>query len=102
MYEEEGTVADQKIEDSRIALLANGANTMDSVGVGIGIGLGGTTTTSAGAGLASYWQHRRTQDIGNAANTAAAYWPSFLDCWTTPSIASSSESLLVRDEHGGQ
>ncbi|XP_046742365.1 uncharacterized protein LOC124409019, partial [Diprion similis] len=53
-------------------------------------------TPAGGAGLAGYWQH--------AATTAAAasYWPSLLDCWTSPSVANGPQQLaLPRDENRG-
>ncbi|XP_076174253.1 uncharacterized protein LOC143150101 [Ptiloglossa arizonensis] len=99
MYDEDGATADQKIEDDRSAIETEGigdeltVTTPGGIGVGVGIGIGGSGTAAAaaagGAGLASYWQH---------ATTATGYWPSLLDCWTTP-IASGSQTLsLPRDD----
>ncbi|KAK9303008.1 hypothetical protein QLX08_005181 [Tetragonisca angustula] len=100
MYDEDGTTADQKIEDDRGVMEASGGGiggerviaTAGGIGVGVGIGIGGSGAgPGGGAGLASYWQH---------ATTATGYWPSLLDCWTTPSIASTSQTLsLPRDEN---
>ncbi|XP_034173903.1 uncharacterized protein LOC117601356 [Osmia lignaria lignaria] len=98
MYDEDGTTADQKIEDERNAIDASGINGEQvvgmhgGIGVGVGIGIGGSASGhGGGAGLAGYWQH---------ATTATGYWPSLLDCWTTPPIASTSQTLsLPRDEN---
>lgn len=97
MYDEDGATADQKIEEDRNAMEAEVAGeqvvvTHGGIGVGVGIGIGGSGAAAAGgAGLAGYWQH---------ATTATGYWPSLLDCWTTPPIASGSQSLsLPRDEN---
>lgn len=98
MYDEDGITADQKVEDDRSVIEAGGISgerviaTAGGIGVGVGIGIGGAATAPGGStGLASYWQH---------ATTATGYWPSLLDCWTTPSIASSSQTLsLPRDEN---
>lgn len=99
MYDEDGSTADQKIEeDGRGVIEAGGIGgerviaTSGGIGVGVGIGIGGSgTAPGGGTGLASYWQH---------ATTATGYWPSLLDCWTTPSIASGSQTLsLPRDEN---
>lgn len=50
---------------------------------------------AGGAGLAGYWQHAAT-------TAAASYWPSLLDCWTTPSVATTSQQMsLPRDENRG-
>lgn len=99
MYDEDGATADQKIEEDRNAMEAEVAGeqvvvTHGGIGVGVGIGIGGSGAAAAGgAGLAGYWQH---------ATTATGYWPSLLDCWTTPPIASGSQSLsLPRDENWG-
>lgn len=101
MYDEDGTTADQKIEDDRSVIEAGGISgerviaTAGGIGVGVGIGIGGSGAGPGGStGLASYWQH---------ATTATGYWPSLLDCWTTPSIASTSQTLsLPRDENWEQ
>ena len=97
MYDEDGATADQKIEDDRSVIEADGVSgehviaTAGGIGVGVGIGIGGSGTAAGGAGLAGYWQH---------ATTATGYWPSLLDCWTTPPIVSGSQTLgLPRDEN---
>lgn len=90
MYDEEGTAADHKMEDVRMGLGNGGVE----AGASIGIGGPGGAGAGGGGGLTGYWQH--------AASTAAGYWPSLLDCWSTPSsiTASGSQSLsLPRDDH---
>ncbi|KAG7213052.1 hypothetical protein KM043_002383 [Ampulex compressa] len=97
MYEEDGTTADQKMEDERgSGLECSGAEQLvGGIGVGVGIGIGGSGAAGSAAGgttgLAGYWQH---------ATTATGYWPSLFDCWTTPPIASGSQTLsLPREEN---
>lgn len=97
MYDDDGTTADQKIDDDRSVIDTDGISneqivaTSGGIGVGVGIGIGGTGTSTGGStGLAGYWQHA----------TSASYWPSLLDCWTMPPIASGSQTLsLPREEN---
>ncbi|KZC03993.1 hypothetical protein WN55_01254 [Dufourea novaeangliae] len=97
MYDDDGTTADQKIEDDRSVIETEGIGgdqiiaTSGGIGVGVGIGIGGPgAAAGGGTGLASYWQHA----------TTASYWPSLLDCWPMPPIASGSQTLsLPRDEN---
>ncbi|KAL6439656.1 uncharacterized protein LOC126859292 [Cataglyphis hispanica] len=100
MYDEDGSAADQKLEvDERGVIEASSmvnpeqvmAAATGGIGVGVGIGVGGPgTATGSGTGLTGYWQH---------ATTATSYWPSLFDCWTTPPIASGSQTLsLPRDD----
>uniref|UniRef100_UPI00223B3228 uncharacterized protein LOC127067096 n=2 Tax=Vespula TaxID=7451 RepID=UPI00223B3228 len=99
IYDEDGTTADQKIEEERTAANLDSAATLQNeqivsstAGIGVGVGIGGSAnaTTAAATGLAGYWQH---------ATTATSYWPSLFDCWTTPPISSGSQSLsLPRDD----
>ncbi|XP_076389427.1 uncharacterized protein LOC143264758 [Megachile rotundata] len=97
MYDEDGTTADQKMEDEGSVMDTGGicgeqvVATHGGIGVGVGIGIGGSGAAAGGTnGLAGYWQH---------ATTATGYWPSLLDCWT-PTIASGSQTLsLPRDEN---
>ncbi|XP_076629728.1 uncharacterized protein LOC143345950 [Colletes latitarsis] len=98
MYDDDGATADQKMEDDRSVIEADGINgeqvitTAGGIGVGVGIGIGGSGSgAGGGAGLAGYWQH---------ATTATGYWPSLFDCWATPPITSGSQTLsLPRDEN---
>ncbi|KAI4496229.1 hypothetical protein M0804_000039 [Polistes exclamans] len=97
---QDGTTADQKLEEERTAAnlesaaaLQNEQIVSSTAGIGVGVGIGGSTNapTAAATGLAGYWQH---------ATTATSYWPSLFDCWTTPPISSSSQSLsLPRDDN---
>ncbi|KAK2586512.1 hypothetical protein KPH14_011405 [Odynerus spinipes] len=67
------------------------SSTAAGIGVGVGIGGSANSSTAAATGLAGYWQH---------ATSATGYWPSLLDCWSTPPISSSSQSLsLPRDDN---
>ncbi|KYN06077.1 hypothetical protein ALC62_02988 [Cyphomyrmex costatus] len=98
MYDEDGATADQKMEvDERGVIEASSMVNSEQVvaattgGIGVGVGVGGPgTATGTGTGLTGYWQH---------ATTATGYWPSLFDCWTTPPIASGSQTLsLPRDD----
>lgn len=96
MYDEDGTAADQKMEvDERSVIEASSMNPEQvvapgGIGVGVGIGVGGPGTATGNTGLTGYWQH---------ATSATGYWPSLFDCWTTPPIASGSQTLsLPRDD----
>ncbi|XP_067215097.1 uncharacterized protein [Linepithema humile] len=99
MYDEDGAATDQKMEvDERGVIEASSMVNPEQVmaaaggiGVGVGIGVGGPgAATAGGTGLTGYWQH---------ATSATSYWPSLFDCWTTPPIASGSQTLsLPRDD----
>ncbi|XP_076287986.1 uncharacterized protein LOC143212757 [Lasioglossum baleicum] len=97
MYDDDGTTADQKIDDDRSAMETDviGSEqvvaTTGGIGVGVGIGIGGSGTgAGGGTGLAGYWQHA----------TSASYCPSLLDCWAMPPIAFGSQTLsLPREEN---
>ncbi|XP_032687147.1 uncharacterized protein LOC116851636 [Odontomachus brunneus] len=97
MYDEDGAAADQKMEDERGVLGVNSmvnaeqvvAAAAGSIPVGVGIVSGSGGGTGSGTGLAGYWQH---------ATTAPTYWPSLFDCWTTPQIASGSQTQPRDDD----
>ncbi|XP_076380767.1 uncharacterized protein LOC117224819 [Megalopta genalis] len=99
MYDDDGTTADQKIDDDRNAMETDGIGgeqvvaATGGIGVGVGIGIGGSGAAGAGgAGLAGYWQH--------ATSAPLPHCPSFLDCWAMPPIAFGSQTLsLPRDEN---
>ncbi|XP_078037425.1 uncharacterized protein LOC144470312 [Augochlora pura] len=98
MYDDDGTTADQKIDDDRNAMETNSSEQQivaasGGIGVGVGIGIGGSgAAAGAGTGLAGYWQH--------ATSAPLPHCPSFLDCWAMPPIAFGSQTLsLPRDEN---
>ncbi|XP_034950648.1 pituitary homeobox homolog Ptx1 [Chelonus insularis] len=98
MYDEETAAADQKInDDSRMIISASATSDNGSSGIGVGVGIGmGTAGPPGPSGrLPGYWQH--------AATSAAGYWSSLFDSWTTNSIATGSQSLsLTWDENRSQ
>lgn len=99
MYDEENAATDQKTNDDARMILSSstgGDSSSSGLGVGVGIGMGGLGTAGAAGGrLPGYWQH--------AATSAAGYFSSLFDSWTTNSIATGSQSLsLTWDENRSQ
>ncbi|XP_044001928.1 uncharacterized protein LOC122848136 [Aphidius gifuensis] len=87
MYDEENNAADHKINDETNRMIL-GVSSSSSDNIGMSIGTTGTTASTT-ARLPGYWQH--------AATSAAGYWSSLFDSWTT-----GSQSLsLTWDENRG-
>uniref|UniRef100_A0A6V7LIT6 Uncharacterized protein n=1 Tax=Bracon brevicornis TaxID=1563983 RepID=A0A6V7LIT6_9HYME len=81
MYEEENNATDHKAPTDDIRMPSNET----------AIGISGGTSSGR---LPGYWQH--------AATSAAGYWSSLFDSWTTNPIATGSQSLSIAwDENRG-
>ncbi|XP_063974718.1 uncharacterized protein LOC135161244 [Diachasmimorpha longicaudata] len=95
MYDEENNAADQKANEETRIIGGSSGNANDSAGIGVGVGIGvGSSAPGTGGRIPGYWQH--------AATSAAGYWSSLFDSWTTNPIATGSQSLsLSWDENRG-
>lgn len=87
MYDEEN--ADHK-GNEEVRMIGN-----EAMGIGVGVGIGmGASAPGTGGRIPGYWQH--------AATSAAGYWSSLFDSWTTNPIATGTQSLALSwDENRG-